>query len=259
MEKKITNNFEVDLRVDYPIFFQDEASNVWLLMQACHWFIWIFLVFILVFVLIMFILILLDSSTNMKYTYSYRHLAFRYMHLKGSKIVHLSNIEFIWTTLPCFFLLAIGTRSIYTLYLIDAPLGVDIVVKALGRQWFWQYEVTTPVLSSFSNIEKFYFDSYLVILNEQEPTVGDLRNLKVDTMLSLVVGLPVRFITTGMDVLHSFAVPALGIKIDAVPGRLNSADVILERHGVYYGQCSELCGQGHGYMPIAVYVQSIQL
>jgi len=259
MENITKNKYEVDLRVDFPIFFQDEASNVWILMQTCHWFIWIFLIFILVFVLIMFILILLDSSTNMKYIFSLKHLVFRYLHIKGSKIVHLSRVEFIWTTFPCFFLLAIGTRSIYTLYLIDAQLGVDFVVKALGRQWFWQYEVTTPLLSSLNNIERFYFDSYMVILNEQEPEVGDLRNLKVDTMLSLVVGLPVRFITTGMDLLHSFAVPSLGIKIDAVPGRLNSADVILERHGLFYGQCSELCGQGHGYMPIAVYVQNIEM
>jgi len=141
--------------------------------------------------------------------------------------------------------------------LIDAPLTVDFVVKALGRQWFWQYEVTTPVLSTIQNFERFYFDSYMVVLTEQEPDVGDLRNLKVDTMLSLVVGLPVRFITTGMDVLHSFAVPSLGIKIDAVPGRLNAADIIAERNGLFYGQCSELCGQEHGYMPIAVYVQSL--
>jgi len=259
----------------YPIFFQDEATDIWIIMQKCHWYIWLFLIFIFVFVLSMFFLILFDSYSRVKYVYNIEDLFYRYTYLKWARVLHMSDIEFIWTTLPCFVLFLIGSRSIYTLYVIDTPMNVNVVAKALGRQWFWQYELAYnfPILWGYSfedpkssdfgqpkqlkikNFATRSFDSYMVGLNESVSSGADRRNLKVDTYLGLYTGIPTRLFTTGMDVLHSFAVPSFGVKLDAVPGRLNSCDIIIKRHGVYYGQCSELCGQGHAYMPIGIYAR----
>jgi len=164
--------------------------------------------------------------------------------------------------LPCIILLLIGFRSIYTLYVIDTPKQCTVVVKALGRQWFWQYELFEEhplfIVDSLEegemydlyNVDYKLFDAYLASV----VSVGDRRNLKVDTLIGLFNNISVRFLVTGMDVLHSYAVPSLGIKIDAIPGRLNSVDLLIKRHGVYVGQCSELCGQGHGFMPIGINV-----
>jgi len=262
-----------ELRVIFPLSFQQEASDVWIAMQDCHWYIWVYLTFVLVFVLMMFFFIIVDAQRSIRYASTQEMLFQRFVFLKFSRVTHISTIEFIWTTLPCFFLLFIGVRSIYTLYLTDSYLITNIVVKALGRQWFWQYEVVenhpeilmpaefyvcdknslrlelTPEIKS---LKPKYFDSYMAVVDSIKD--GGRRNLKVDTTLALMVGFPVRFLTTSLDVLHSFALPVFGIKLDAVPGRLNACDAIIERHGLFYGQCSELCGQGHGYMPIAVYI-----
>jgi len=220
----------------FPIFFQDEATDIWIIMQKCHWYIWLFLIFIFVFVLSMFFLILLDSYSRVKYVYSIEDLFYRYTYFKWLRVLHLSDIEFIWTTLPCFVLFLIGVRSIYTLYVIDTPLRANIVVKAMGRQWFWQYELaySFPTIWGYSfedpsaadfgqrkplkfkDLSPKYFDSYMVMLNEQVSSGSDRRNLKVDTYLGLVPGLPIRILTTGMDVLHSFAIPSFGVKLDAV-------------------------------------------
>jgi len=276
-----------DPRVDYPIFFQQEASDIAILIYRCHWYIWVYLTFILVFVLCMFFFIILDAS-KVRYVSSIEDLYFRHLYLKWSKVEHLSRVEFIWTVLPCIFLMLMGVRSIATLYLIDAPLNVFAVIKAYGRQWYWQFEVNETrsnlLLSKYDivdfDLDKFtinktetkeveltetfvgtvsFFDSYMLNLEESDEEkylLGEgalIRNLSVDVPLSVYMGLPLRFLTTAMDVLHSFAVPSLGIKMDAVPGRLNSCDVVIEREGIYYGQCSELCGQGHGFMPVSLY------
>jgi len=281
-----------DNRVDYPIFFQQEASDIAILIYRCHWYIWVYLTFILVFVLCMFFFIIMDAS-KVRYVFSVEDLYFRYLYFRWSRVEHLSRIEFIWTVLPCIFLMLMGIRSIATLYLIDAPLNVFAVIKAYGRQWYWQFEVTETRTSflvsphdlfdydvvTFNLICQYipevkafdlnlieasvgnvlFFDSYMLNLeesNEEQYLLGEgdlIRNLSVDVPLSVYMGLPLRFLTTAMDVLHSFAVPSLGIKMDAVPGRLNSCDIVIEREGIYYGQCSELCGQGHGFMPVSLY------
>jgi len=282
-----------DPRVDYPIFFQQEASDIAILIYRCHWYIWVYLTFILAFVLCMFLFIIMDAS-KVRYVFSIEDLHFRNLYLKWSKVAHMSRIEFIWTVLPCIFLMLMGIRSIATLYLVDAPLNILAVIKAYGRQWFWQFEVTetrTNLWLSDADIFSYrydqmtilemlgikridlkdvqvievqvgivkFFDVYMTNLEQSEEGhylvgTGDLiRTLTVDVPVSLFLGVPVRFLTTSLDVLHSFALPALGIKMDAVPGRLNACDVVVERQGIYYGQCSELCGQGHGFMPLCFY------
>lgn len=123
----------------------------------------------------------------------------------------------------------------------------EVTVKAAGHQWYWSYEY-----SDYSNAEgeSIEFDSYMV--PESDLELGQLRLLDVDNRVVIPANTPVRFIVTGQDVIHSFAVPALGVKIDCIPGRLNQTFVKALREGVFYGQCSEICGVYHGYMPIVI-------
>jgi cytochrome c oxidase subunit 2 len=164
----------------------------------------------------------------------------------------LTLIELIWTITPALVLIAIAFPSFKLLYLLDEVIDPVITVKSIGNQWFWSYEYSDYVNDTGETIE---FDSYMVPDSELEP--GQLRLLEVDNRVILPVDTHIRFIVTARDVIHSFAVPSLGIKLDALPGRLNQTSVILNREGVFYGQCSELCGILHGFMPIVI--QSVSL
>ena len=164
----------------------------------------------------------------------------------SNKIVHKYHnhgtlIELIWTITPALVLIAIAFPSFKLLYLMDEVIDPAMTIKALGHQWYWSYEYSDFVNEDGESIE---FDSYLVPTDELEE--GQLRLLEVDNRVVVPVGTHIRFIVTGADVIHSFAVPALGLKIDAIPGRLNQTSVLVEREGVYYGQCSEICGVHHG-------------
>jgi cytochrome c oxidase subunit 2 len=154
---------------------------------------------------------------------------------------HGTLIELIWTITPAFVLIAIAFPSFKLLYLMDEVIDPAMTIKALGHQWYWSYEYSDFVNEDGESIE---FDSYLVPTDDLED--GQLRLLEVDNRVVVPVGTHVRFIVTGADVIHSFAVPSLGLKIDAIPGRLNQTSVLVEREGVYYGQCSEICGVHHG-------------
>lgn len=154
---------------------------------------------------------------------------------------HGTVIELIWTITPALVLIAIAFPSFKLLYLMDEVIDPAMTIKALGHQWYWSYEYSDFVNEDGESIE---FDSYLVPTDDLEE--GQLRLLEVDNRVVVPVGTHIRFIVTGADVIHSFAVPALGLKIDAVPGRLNQTSVLVEREGVYYGQCSEICGVHHG-------------
>ncbi len=118
---------------------------------------------------------------------------------------------------------------------------MDMTIKVVGRQWFWQYEYPD---------DKIAFDSYIVPDEQLQP--GQIRLLDVDNPLVLPIDTDIRIVTTAGDVIHSFAMPSLGIKIDAIPGRINETWVRITKPGQYYGQCSELCGIGHGFMPISL-------
>ena len=158
-----------------------------------------------------------------------------------NKFTHNVGIEIIWTIIPCILLIIIAIPSFKLLYYVDTIGKMDMTVKVVGRQWYWQYEYPE---------EKIAFDSYIIPDNALQP--GHIRLLSVDNELVLPVDTDIRIMVTGGDVLHSFAMPALGIKIDAVPGRINETWVRITKPGQYYGQCSELCGIGHGFMPIAL-------
>jgi cytochrome c oxidase subunit II len=170
-----------------------------------------------------------------------------------SRTTHNTLIEVVWTLAPVLILLFIAILSFKDLfYQLNLPKA-DLTVKATGKQWFWSYSYPDS---------KFEFDS--IMLSEKErkakldkdPKADVPRLLSVDNELVVPVNKVVRVQTTGADVIHSFAVPSFGIKIDAIPGRLNETWFKAEREGVYYGQCSELCGKDHAFMPIMVRVVS---
>jgi cytochrome c oxidase subunit 2 len=159
----------------------------------------------------------------------------------------LTLIELIWTITPALVLIAIAFPSFKLLYLLDEVIDPVITVKGIGNQWFWSYEYSDYVNDTGEAIE---FDSYLIPESELEP--GQLRLLEVDNRVVLPVDTHIRLIVTARDVIHSFGVPSLGITLDAIPGRLNQTSVILNREGVFYGSCRELCGVLHGFMPICI-------
>nr|QGZ08793.1 cytochrome c oxidase subunit 2 [Linophryne sp. LMS8E] len=152
------------------------------------------------------------------------------------------EIEIIWTVLPAAVLVLIALPSLRILYLMDEINDPHLTIKAMGHQWYWSYEYT-----DYENLE---FDSYMVPTHELYP--GQFRLLEVDHRMIVPVESPVRVMVSAEDVLHSWAVPALGVKMDAVPGRLNQATFIVTRPGVFFGQCSEICGANHSFMPIVV-------
>lgn len=203
-------------------------------------------------------------------------------------INHGTTIEIIWTILPAFILLFIAVPSFALLYAMDEIIDPVLTVKVIGHQWYWSYEYSDYSVvyhnkfedyetdESYRRMEILYanylknplytylyhdhilpettikFDSYMV--HEAELNVGDLRLLKTDMPLFLPKNTHIRLLITSSDVLHSWAVPAFGVKVDAVPGRLNQTSLYLKNTGTFYGQCSELCGVNHAFMPIEVYV-----
>lgn len=154
-------------------------------------------------------------------------------------------LEYLWATFPSLVIFLILIPSLYLLYSLEERVDPKFYIKVIGHQWFWTYEFDVYDLEL-----DFQYDSNLVL--EADLAQGAKRLLEVDRRLYLPVNVPLRILITSSDVLHSWAVPELGIKVDAVPGRLNDALTLIRRPGVFYGQCSELCGVGHGFMPIVV-------
>nr|YP_009002226.1 cytochrome c oxidase subunit II [Acanthacorydalis orientalis]AHG99127.1 cytochrome c oxidase subunit II [Acanthacorydalis orientalis]UFZ12815.1 cytochrome c oxidase subunit II [Acanthacorydalis sinensis] len=152
------------------------------------------------------------------------------------------TIEIIWTILPAITLIFIALPSLQLLYLLDEISDPAITFKAIGHQWYWSYEY-----SDFMNTE---FDSYMIPLNEMNNE--NFRLLDVDNRIILPMLSQIRVLVTATDVLHSWAIPSLGVKIDATPGRLNQTSFFMNRPGLYYGQCSEICGANHSFMPIVI-------
>lgn len=160
---------------------------------------------------------------------------------------HGTLLELIWTVTPALVLVAIAFPSFKLLYLMDDVFDPALTLKVVGHQWYWSYEYTDFTLENNEAIE---FDSYLI--PEDDLEIGGLRQLEVDQKVILPIDTHIRFIIFSGDVLHDFAVPSLGLKVDASPGRINQASILIKREGVFYGQCSELCGVNHSAMPICI-------
>jgi len=159
-----------------------------------------------------------------------------------SRTSHNTLVEVLWTVVPIIILVGIAIPSFRVLYYADRTEDADMTLKIIGHQWYWSYE--------YPDNGDFTFDALLVA--DEDLAEGQLRLLETDNEVVLPVDTNIRLLMTADDVIHSWAVPSFGVKLDAVPGRTNETWTRITREGVYYGQCSELCGVGHGYMPIRV-------
>nr|YP_010852298.1 cytochrome c oxidase subunit II [Desmaulus extinctorium]WGH72830.1 cytochrome c oxidase subunit 2 [Desmaulus extinctorium] len=157
-------------------------------------------------------------------------------------LVEGQEIETVWTIIPAVILVFLALPSLRLLYLLDEIGDCSLTLKSIGHQWYWSYEY-----SDFLNIE---FDSYMIPSSDLES--GDFRLLEVDHRVVVPTETDVRVLVTSADVIHSWAVPSLGVKADAIPGRLNQLGFFVKYPGVFYGQCSEICGANHSFMPIVV-------
>nr|YP_002456313.1 cytochrome c oxidase subunit II [Accipiter gentilis]QHI42529.1 cytochrome c oxidase subunit II [Accipiter gentilis]BAH03684.1 cytochrome oxidase subunit 2 [Accipiter gentilis] len=169
-------------------------------------------------------------------------LALMLMENLSSNTVDAQEIELIWTILPAIVLIMLALPSLQILYMMDEINEPDLTLKAIGHQWYWTYEYT--------DFKDLTFDSYMTPTTDLP--LGHFRLLEVDHRMVIPMESPVRIIVTANDVLHAWTVPALGVKTDAIPGRLNQTSFITTRPGIFYGQCSEICGANHSYMPIVV-------
>nr|AWV84331.1 cytochrome oxidase subunit II [Chonosia atrodorsalis] len=151
-------------------------------------------------------------------------------------------IEFIWTLLPAMTLIFIALPSLRLLYLLDEINNPLLTLKIIGHQWYWSYEY-----SDFTNIE---FDSYMKSVSDLD--MNEFRLIETDNRVILPFNTQIRLMISSSDVLHSWAMPSLGVKVDAVPGRLNQSSILINRPGLMYGQCSEICGANHSFMPIVI-------
>ncbi|WP_419903617.1 cytochrome c oxidase subunit II [Kiloniella sp.] len=159
-----------------------------------------------------------------------------------SKTSHNTLIEIIWTAVPVIILVVIAIPSFKLLYAADSNPNTEMTIKAIGKQWYWSYE--------YPDQGDFTFDAYMKAEDELEP--GEPRLLATDNAVVVPVNTKIRLLVAADDVIHSFALPAFGLKLDGVPGRINETWFEASKEGVYYGQCSEICGTGHSYMPIMI-------
>jgi cytochrome c oxidase subunit 2 len=181
---------------------------------------------------------------------------------KAIVFAHAPTLEIVWTLIPAVILAFIAVPSFSLLYSMDEIVDPLLTVKVIGHQWYWSYELINPneffyidsegpILDEDNQLETNYsFDSYMVADDDLEK--GHLRLLEVDNRLHLPIEVNIRLLITSGDVLHSWAVPALGVKLDACPGRLNQTSTYIKRPAAFFGQCSEICGINHGFMPIVV-------
>ena len=203
--------------------FQDAASP--LIEQLIYFHDHAILVLTLIITMVAYISISLITNT----------FTFRYI-LDGQEI------ETIWTILPAVVLIFLAFPSLRLLYLLDEVGSCALTIKRIGHQWYWSYEY-----SDFLDIE---FDSYIIPTNELDE--GQFRLLEVDHRAVVPVNANIRVLVTSADVIHSWTVPSLGVKADAIPGRLNQLRFFVKHPGVFYGQCSEICGANHSFMPIVL-------
>lgn len=162
------------------------------------------------------------------------------------RLTHGNLLEIIWTVIPMLILLFLTFPSLHLLYQSDELMDPLLTIKVIGHQWYWRYQ--------YGEYNKV-FDSYIIINSVHKE---HFRLLDVDNHLVLPIGCIIRILVRSVDVIHSFTVPSLGVKVDAVPGRLNQIRIFIQRPGLYFGQCSEICGVNHRFIPIALEATSVE-
>ena len=243
---------------DWQIGFQKPSTGVMEGIVAFHDDLFVFLVLILGFVIYILGVCLNTFSLSATKGISLR-------------LIHASVLEVIWTIIPALVLIIIAIPSFSLIYSIEEIIEPLYTIKIIGHQWYWSYELVDhkafmEILNTEDlNLSKYEelknssgsFDSYMMDVtadNDMDSKTGQswLRLLEVDNSLFIPTRIPSRLLISSADVLHSWAVPTLGVKVDACPGRLNQASLLIQYPGIYYGQCSEICGVNHGFMPISI-------
>ena len=208
--------------------FQPAASPVMEWVDGFHDFLLVVITLISVFVLALMIYVFIKFNAKANPT--------------PSRTTHNTTIEVLWTVIPIVILVVIAVPSFKLMYYADRAVDADMTLKVAGNQFFWTYE--------YPDHDELTFDAIMV--DDADLEDGDLRLLTTDNAVVLPVDATIRLLLTANDVIHAWAVPAFGVKMDAVPGRLNETWFRIDKEGMYYGQCSELCGSNHGFMPIMV-------
>ena len=246
-------------------YFQDPATTIMEGIIDLHNYIFFYAIGIMVFVLCILLFFIYSFYYKTTLVLEEDSVTYRYLLMNINTITHNTTAEIAWTSIPSFILLSIAAPSFALLYAMDNVDYAVLVIKTIGHQWYWSYEYSQfthrrlmrnfydlvwriEVISFKANALKF--DSYMTV--ESELVYGRPRLLQTDNPVVIPINVPVRVLVTSTDVLHSWAVPSFGIKIDAVPGRLNQIQFLIKRSGTFYGQCSEICGVNHGFMPITV-------
>lgn len=224
-----------DAAVPWQMGFQDPATPVMEGIINFHHDLFFFLVLIVVFVSWILGRCIFFYNEN--------------VNKKAETFIHGTFLEIVWTITPAIILIIIAIPSFSLLYAMDEVIDPILTLKVIGNQWYWSYEYSDVVDDSI------FFDSYMIL--EEDLDKGQFRLLEVDNRVVVPVNTHIRVIITATDVLHSWAVPSLGVKLDACPGRLNQTSIFIKREGVFYGQCSEICGINHGFMPIVVEAVSL--
>ena len=229
------NWYNLDVAETTQLTFEDPTSQQAMEeIVSFHHYVMVYLTFIL------FAVAYILAETLRTYNKSNRYIAHKYL-------IHGTWLEIIWTITPAFILILIAFPSFKLIYLIDEVIDAAITIKVVGHQWYWSYEYSDYADQDGTTIE---FDSYMI--PESDLEAGDLRLLEVDNQLVVPTNTHVRCILTAADVIHCWAVPSLGVKLDCIPGRLNQTSFLANREGAFYGQCSEICGANHAFMPIVV-------
>eukprot|EP00300_Choanocystis_sp_HF-7_P026432 c29624_g1_i1.p1 GENE.c29624_g1_i1~~c29624_g1_i1.p1 ORF type:complete len:266 (-),score=-60.38 c29624_g1_i1:118-915(-) len=216
--------------------FQDAASSAMEGIIDLHHYLLFFLTTIGIFVTWMLFVAIwafgVKYSSNLKYSLN---------------VTHGNLLEIVWTIVPAVVLMFIAVPSFGLLYVLEDVREPGVTLKVVGHQWYWSYEYSDYFKDDGDTIN---FDSYMI--SEEDLEEGELRLLEADNQVLLPVDVNIRFLISSADVLHCFAVPSLGLKIDAVPGRLNQANAVIKRDGLFFGQCSEICRINQGFMPITI-------
>jgi len=231
-----------DSAINWQFGFQDPATPVALGIFRFHHDLMFLLIMVVIFVswVLFRVLVLFSNGAN----------------LVSTGVVHGTLLEIVWTLVPALILVVVAIPSFSLLYSIDEFVEPRVTVKIIGHQWYWSYEYADYGDSLDFDREGLCFDSYM--LADDDLSLGNLRLLEVDNRMVLPRETHIRLVVTAADVLHCWAIPSFGVKMDACPGRLNQVSLFIDRPGTFYGQCSEICGVNHGFIPIAVEVVPLE-
>ena len=236
-------NITFDFPLKWQFFFQDPATSIMENIIDLHHDIMFFLILITLLTSWMLYRIIFLFKTTNKTT------------VRNLYLTHNTFIEVVWTLIPTLILIIIALPSYVLIYNMDEMNDPRLTLKIIGHQWYWSYEYADFIKTfdtSVGNALAYIFDSYMI--KEEDLVEGQLRLLEVDNYVVFPNETTIRLLITASDVIHSWTIPSLGVKLDAVPGRLNQVGTYILRNSVYYGQCSELCGINHSFMPIGLRV-----